>query len=70
VTELKLDSKWYDDNLQLVKWSDSSKKVLTSAFFKLRENIIGKLGPYCMHVKGRGGIKGSIRCIYNKCCIC
>jgi len=66
VTELKLDSKWYDDNLQLVKWSDSTKKVLASAFFKLRENIIGKLGPYCMNVKGRGGIKGSIRCIYNK----
>ena len=65
-TQIKLVSKWYDDNLQFAKWSDSSSKILKLAFFRLRESIIRKLGAYCMHLKGRGGIKGSVRCIYNK----
>ena len=78
-TELKLDSKrhnppslhfkklWRDqcNGLQLAKWSDSSTKVLKTVFFRLRENIIRKLSPYCMHLKGRGGIKGSVRCIHK-----
>ena len=27
---------------------------------------MGKLGPYCMHLKGRGGIKGSVRLLHRK----
>lgn len=65
-TVLRLESKWYDDGLQLAKWSDSSKKILSLSFFALREILIRKLGPYWMHLKGRGGIKGSVRCIYNQ----
>ena len=65
-SELKLGAKWYDGNLQLARWSDCSTKVLKTAFFRLRDNIIRKLSPYCMHLKGRGGVKGAVRCIYNK----
>ena len=64
--ELKLESKWYDDGLQLAKWSPSSKKILSKAFFVLREILLHKLGPYCMHLKGRGGIKGSVRLLHRK----
>jgi len=63
---LKLETKWYDDGLQLAKWSDSSKKILKRAFFCLREKLIYQLGAYCMNLKGRGGLKGSVRCLYNK----
>jgi RNA-directed DNA polymerase len=63
---LELENKWYDDGLQLAKWSDSSKKILKKAFLCLREKLILRLGAYCMNLKGRGGLKGSVRCIYNK----
>jgi len=32
----------------------------------LRKDLIKNLGAYCMNLKGRGGVKGSVRCIYNK----
>ena len=65
-TVLRLESKWYDDGLHLAKWSESSKKVLSSAFFELREILLRKVSPYCMHLKGRGGIKGSVRLLHRK----
>ena len=64
--ELKLGVKWYDGNLQLARWSDCSRKILQTAFFNLRESLLCQLSAYCMHLKGRGGVKGAVRCIYNK----
>lgn len=65
-SELTLLAKWYDDGLQLAKWSPSSKKIISLAFFKLRERLLKQLSPYCMHLKGRGGVKGSVRCLYKQ----
>jgi len=64
--DMQLLTKWYDDGLQLAKWSNSSKKVLSSAFFELREILLRNLTPYCMHLKGRGGVKGSVRLLQRK----
>jgi hypothetical protein len=57
--KLQLISKWTEDSLVLASWSGSSKKILANAFFRLREKLLIYLAPYCMHIKGRGGIKGS-----------
>ncbi len=63
---LKLDSKWHNGNLQLASWSTASKTLLKKVFFLLREIILRESGAYCMHLKGRGGIKGAARLIQRK----
>ena len=63
---LTLEAKWYDKEIQLAKWSEVSTKILKSTFISLRTPLIKNLGAYCMNLKGRGGVKGSIRCVYTK----
>jgi len=63
---LTLEAKWYDNEIQLAKWSKDSTKALKNTFISLRMSLIKHLGAYCMNLKGRGGVKGSIRCVYRK----
>jgi len=65
-TQIQIISSWYDKQLHLVKWTPSSKVLIKQAYIKLRESLHKKISRYCMHIKGRGGVKGAVRCIYSQ----
>lgn len=65
-TQLRIISCWTEDKLRLVKWSTDSKRVLKQAYLSLLDAAVARISSHCMHVKGRGGVKGAVRWIYRQ----
>ena len=64
--ELQINSQWNDGRLRLVEWTPQSKIIIKRAYLSLRDTLNSKISGFCMHVKGRGGVKAAARCIYSQ----
>ena len=50
----------------MVKWTNDSKAVIKQAYRDLFCAVNSKISRYCMHTKGRYGVKGAARCIHRQ----
>ena len=60
---LRLDGLWSLDGRLMAKWTPQSRKRVRQATRDLGVALAGEIHPFCMHVKGHGGVKGAVRVI-------
>jgi len=60
-TKLQLLYLWLQGRHYIANWDKCSKKTIKLASITLRDKIKSLMNPHCLHLKGRGGVKGGIR---------
>jgi hypothetical protein len=59
--QLHLVNVWWHEGRRMARWSQASRKLLSATLLLLRGRMKTVLSRYCTHVKGRGGVKGTVR---------
>ena len=58
---LTLENQWHEEGHFFARWCPASRDLLRRAQQRLGVQCQSYLSPCCTHVKGRGGVKGTIR---------
>ena len=58
---LTLENSWIEDGHSFVRWSAASQSLLRSVKNRLDAELKTFLSRRCAHIKGHGGVKGSVR---------
>ena len=58
---LQLMGLWHNEGRCFARWSHSSRDLLSKTLHLLQDRLRPVLSPRCTHVKGRGGVKGTVR---------
>ena len=58
---LSVESVWFGGRHRFVRWSEPSKLLIRRAKCDVEAELAGFLKPSCSHLKGNGGVKGSVR---------
>jgi hypothetical protein len=59
---LKLQRKpWFENGHLLAAWNDDSRALLKHTLPQLYAELKPYLKAFCTHVKGNGGVKGTVR---------
>ena len=59
--KLHLVNVWWHEGRRMARWSQASRKLLSATLLLLRDRMKTVLSRDCTHVKGRGGVKGTVR---------
>jgi hypothetical protein len=63
---LRLLNLWWHEGRCLARWSHSSRKILSDGLRLLQKCLMPVLSPRCTHIKGNGGVKGTVRALSEK----
>lgn len=58
---LQLDGIWTEDGHRFARWSPDSRELIAAGLADLRVQLTDTLSPACTHVRGQGGVKGTVR---------
>ena len=60
---LRLGGLWSLGGRPMASWTPQSRKRVRQATRELGAALANEIHPFCMHVKGHGGVKGAVRLI-------
>ena len=63
---LNLNGLWKHEGKTFALWDSDSKRIISSVFPGLRLHVKKNSTATCMHLQGRGGVKGAVRWIYRR----
>ena len=58
---LRIARRWFHQRLRYASWSPASRARLRRTRDTLQRELAGRLHRCCAHLKGHGGVKGTIR---------
>ena len=63
---LRLMGLWTNEGRNFARWSPLSRTLLSKTRRLLQDRLRPFLSPRCTHVKGRGGVKGTVRALVRQ----